>query len=165
MPVWEGVLHLIEGLFLPNAGLLVFYIPCGNLVKLGLAQVVEQSADGEAFWVVLFRVKVLFHQRLVNHHTVEDKPLRKRTMELGAGGGGEKVGFLHPAEQSVRPLAGDVFLINTDKLLFVVLVQINFQQNQPLSSHYNRFKLKINSMGPCGTKPESKWASFFALPL
>lgn len=110
-PVAVGQLvgYLIKGDLLPLAGHIVFDIAGAYFIKVCLAQVMQQAADGVALGAFPLGEKML-HHRIVHIDAVHDKAALTGTVEPGRGRRGEKIRGFQPAQQAVSAGAGDILL-------------------------------------------------------
>ena len=118
MSIRELVLDGVVGLRLPAAGFGVFDVAGADLIKLRLAHIVQQAADGKALHAVPFLKKALRH-RLKDADAVHHQAMLAGTVILGAGRRREKVGLFQPLQKLLRPLPFDV---GTKQLLKFLLV-------------------------------------------
>ena len=112
--VGQLISYLVKRHFLPLAGGVVFHVAGADLVKISLAQVVQQGTDGVAFGVFALGVKML-HHRVVDVQAVHDQAALAGAVVAGGGRGREKVRGLQPAQQAVRAGARDVFIVDLHK--------------------------------------------------
>ena len=119
VPVGQLVSHLIVGDFLPLAGGVVFHVAGADLVKVRLAQVMQQPADGVAFRVFAFGEKVL-HHGMVDVDAVHHQAVFAGTVKTGGGRRRKEIRGFQPVQQTVGTGAGDIFIVDLHKLSVVV---------------------------------------------
>ena len=132
--VGEPVVNGIERNLFPLTCLVVFDVAAADLIKLRLAEVVKQAADGKALDIVLLLVIVLFHHRVEHADGVHNKPVLAGAVISGAGGRVEKVGVKYPVEQLVGASAGYVGLIDFKKFFFSCHFVIPLDRHSPGSA-------------------------------
>ena len=114
--VGELVLHRVVGHLFPLAGGVVFDVAGGDFVVVGLAQVVEQRADGKALLAVPLLEKVVV-EGVVDVQAVHAQAPLAGAVEPGGGRAGEKVGLVvQPVQQPVGPRPGDMLAEDGQKL-------------------------------------------------
>ena len=108
-------------------------------VKPGLAQVVEQAADGDAFLGNLHALGFYqLIQPVVNMQAVEAQPAVLRQMIPGGSRRGEKVPLFQPTEQLIGPFAGDSLLKNIAEIFFTAHENLLKNETIPSIAHFFR---------------------------
>ena len=120
MAVGQLVSHLIKRDLLPLAGNVVLDVAGADLVKVRLAQVVQQAADGVALGAFTIGEKML-HHRIIDVDAVHDQAALARAVKAGGRGRSEKIRRFQPVQQAVSAGAGDVFVVDLHKFGVIVL--------------------------------------------
>ena len=108
--VGEQIFYAVAGHFFPLAGHFVFYIAGAGLIIVGLAQVVQQCADGKGLLTVTLGKKGVV-QGVIDVQAVHTQPALAGTVEPGRCRCGEEIRFvLQPIQQLFAAGAGDRLL-------------------------------------------------------
>ena len=128
--VGELVVHDIERVLLPLA-LFVLTVPHFHTIEVGLADVVQEAADGDG--LLLLGIEVICfslhtaHDTLVDIHgpqpfidvdAVLHQPARAGQVEAGAGRGREEVCGLQPLQELLGTGPGDILTVDFQELFF-----------------------------------------------
>ena len=117
--VGKQVLDAVEGDFLPLAGGVVLHVAGADLVVVGLAQVVQECANGKGLLAVALGEKGVV-QRMVDVEAVHAQPALAGPVEAGGSRCGEEIRLLdQPFQQLLAAGAGDVLVPEGQKLFAV----------------------------------------------
>ena len=152
MAVGEHVLHAVAGDFLPLARRLVLHVAGAFFVEVGLAQVVEQCADGEGLLAVLVRREEGAVEHAVDVQAVRTQPALAGPVEAGGRRRGEEVRLaVHPVQQLLAAGPGDVGAEYLQKFLAVRHLTAPYPRGCPSGWPARRGSGRCPC--PCGCRP------------
>ena len=129
--VGEQILHAVGGHFFPLAGHVIFHVAGAALVVVGLAQVVQQGADGKALLAVALGEERVM-EGVIDVEAVHTQPALTGPVEPGGGRSREEIGLVvQPVQQLLAAGAGDMLLEDLQKLLAVAHLTAPYRPGCP----------------------------------